>query len=101
MAYNGRCHADNKKGEITMSGDYKVDIKEALRLAEQGKRITEHKKAMCPVIDSGFTSIMPCISKDVGTLGEFIIACAEAERENNKPWIIQEINKWKRWFRRK
>jgi hypothetical protein len=68
--------------------DYKVDEQEALRLAEKGKLIIEAR---------AFWNSM----KEEADFVTYIEAYAREENERNKPWIIQEINKWKRWIKGK
>ena len=83
-----------------MSNGYKIDKQEALRLAEQGKQIIE-RKGFIWAKNVKLISVMPQISRDSSDLNEILIAYAKAESEAGKPWIIQEINRWKRWLRRK
>jgi hypothetical protein len=86
-----------------MDKDYTIDEQEALRLAENGKHLLNRKvarKATKEVYKLPSTA-MPSILREVGSFQAFLTAYANAEREANKPWIIQEITRWKLWLREK
>jgi hypothetical protein len=83
-----------------MSDSYKIDNQEIFRLAARGQQLRNNKAVFKDTKNRQLPQFRSAVT-DSNELHEMFIALVEEAREKNKPWIIQEINRWKFWFREK